>query len=220
MSHSQKLVLMVQDTRIQGVIWQTALQSQDLAVIWESSDTNLAESLTQLKAAGLTLPDLLLLDMRIPNFNAYAFCRWCREHHPTIKIILTNTAPRVITTSERQWAINQGAADLLLGFQAANLINEVALGVKRTLEILDEQPLNNGALISVLLLLKRELGTRMGNPAAGQPLKQAMLSPDLSLFNVAPPPISMTERKRRAAQISQEAERVIFQFPNAHNQMA
>jgi CheY-like chemotaxis protein len=221
MTHSQKLVLMVQETRIQGLIWQAVLRSQNLAVIWGSSDTNLANSLDQIKTAGLVLPDLLLIDMRIPKFNAYAFCRWCREHHPEIKILLTNVTQRQIAPSERKWAMNQGAADVLTGFQRDNLVNSVAIAVQRTLEILDEHPLDNNALISILLLIKRELGGRTGNPVAHAATQEPMRSPDLDRFaEVPPPPISMTERKRRAAQLSQEAERVVFSFPDAHNQLA
>jgi CheY-like chemotaxis protein len=225
----QKLVLMVQATRIQGIIWQAVLHSQNLAVIWESTHTHLGESLDHLKASGSALPDLLLIDMRIPNFNAYAFCRWCREYHPEIKIILTNNSPREITPSERQWAINQGAADLLVGFQQHNLVSSVAVAVKRTLEILHEHPLNNGALVSILLVIKRELGATIGSATPGQLIKERMQIPDIQpltpqavppAFAQAIPPESNDERKKRAARLSQEAERVVFHFPNARNQLA
>jgi CheY-like chemotaxis protein len=217
MIHLQKLVLMVQETRTQGLIWQAVLRSQNLAVIWESSETHLADSLDQIKRAGLTLPDLLLIDMRTPNFNAYAFCRWCREYHPEIKIILTNSAQRQIAPSARQWAINQGAAEVLTGFQRDNLVTSIASAVKRTLEVLDEHPLDNNALISTLLLIKRELELRSAPPMPSQPLHQTQSS---ILARASSPPISTTERKQRAARASQEAERVFFPFPKAHNQLA
>jgi len=153
----QKLVLIVQPVRLQGLIWQAVLKSQKISVIWESPETNLAENLDQLKAAGLVLPDLLILDMQSSGFNPYAFCRWCREQYPKTKVVLTNSGQTEISLSERQWAVNQGASDLLPRFHHENLVSGVAISVKRILEILDSHPLNNGALISVLLNIKRQL---------------------------------------------------------------
>jgi CheY-like chemotaxis protein len=157
MTDSQKLVLMIQPSRLQGLIWQAVLKSQGIAVIWESSDINLPENLDQLKAAGLTLPNLLLIDVRLPDFNPYNFSRWCRQKHAEVKIVFTNSAQPETVPSERQWAIHQGACDLLPGFQRDNLVSQVTIAVKRVLEILDSHPLDNGALISVLLSMKRQL---------------------------------------------------------------
>ncbi|MBD2462544.1 response regulator [Oscillatoria sp. FACHB-1407] len=160
MADSQRLVLMIQPNRLQGLIWQAVLKSQRLAVIWESPETNLEENLTQLQQAGLALPDLLLVDVRLRDFNPYAFCRWCRDHCPDIKVVLVNASKKEIIPSERQWAVLQGAADLLPAFDPDNLVTTVADGVKRVLKILDEQALDNGSLISVLLNIKRELERR------------------------------------------------------------
>ncbi|MDX2243978.1 MAG: response regulator [Leptolyngbyaceae cyanobacterium bins.302] len=161
----QKLVLIVQPVRLQALIWQAVLKSQRIAVILESPETDLAENLDQLKTAGLVLPDLLILDMQSPSFNHYAFCRWCREQYANTKVVLTNSGQSTISLSERQWAVNQGASDLLPGFQRENLVSGVAIAVKRILEILDDHPLNNGALISVLLSVKRELDIRASGVA-------------------------------------------------------
>lgn len=154
---------MVQMTRLQGLIWQTVLKSQQLSVIWETPDIDLFDSITQLQQAGLALPDLLLIDVRMDHFNPYAFCRWCQQNHPTVKVILTNPSQKEILPSERQWAVHQGASDFLPGFQLENLVSSVAFSVKRVLDILDSHPLNNGALISVLLSMKRQLDARSGN---------------------------------------------------------
>lgn len=161
----QKLVLMVQPVRLQGLIWQAVLKSQQISVIWETPETNLAENLDQLKAAGLVLPDLLLVDMQNANLNPYAFCRWCREQYPQTKVVLTNSGQSEISLSERQWAVNQGASDLLPGFRQESLVSGVAIAVKRILEILDGHPFNNGALISVLLTIKRQLEEKAGGLA-------------------------------------------------------
>jgi CheY-like chemotaxis protein len=160
MTDFQKLVLMIQPVRLQGLIWHAVLKSQRLAVIWESADFDIVESLNQLEAAGLPLPNLLLIDVRLKDFNPYSFCRWCRDRYPSVKVLLTNSAQREIEPSERQWAIYQGASDLIAGFRRDNLVTSVTTGVKRLLEILDNQSLDNSALIAVLFAMKRELEAR------------------------------------------------------------
>lgn len=166
MADQQKLVLMIQPTRLQGLIWQTVLRSQQIKVIWETPETDLVQSISQLVHAGLTLPDLLLIDIRLRDFNPYAFCRWCRENCPELTVILVNAAQKEIIPSERQWAILQGAEDLLPGFDLDNLVTSVTMGLRRALEALDGQPLDNGALISVLLSMRRQIESKRGGPPA------------------------------------------------------
>lgn len=160
MAEAQKLVLMVQPNRLQGAIWQAVLKSQQITVIWEVADANLPESFGQLKQAGLRLPEVLLLDAQSPGLNPLMFCRWCREYHPDVQVVLTDHTQREIPSYERRWALYQGAADFLPGFQRQNFVSSVAEAVKRILELLDNHPLNNGALISVLLAMKRQLDIR------------------------------------------------------------
>lgn len=165
MGDSQKLVLMIQPTRLQGLIWHAVLKSQKLAVIWETPDFKIEENLAQLEAAGLPLPNLLLVDVRLKNFNPYAFCRSCRDRYPSVKVVLTNSGQREIAPSERQWAMNQGAADLMGAFQRQNLVTMVTEQVQRVLEILDDHPFKNKALIAVLFSMKRELEAMENVPA-------------------------------------------------------
>jgi DNA-binding response OmpR family regulator len=157
MSDFKKLVLMVQPSRMQGLIWQAVLKSQGISVIWESSSTDLTESMEQLHQAGLTLPDLLLVDVGLKTGNAFDLCRWCREHQAEVKLILTDCSQNEITDYERRWAMYQGAIDLLPAFQRESLVSNVAEAVKRVLQVLDEHPLDNGALISILLSMKRQI---------------------------------------------------------------
>lgn len=151
---------MVQPNRLQGAIWQAVLKSQEITVIWEVADANLPESFGQLKQAGLRLPEVLLLDAQSPGLNPLMFCRWCREYHPDVQVVLTDHTQREIPSYERRWALYQGAADFLPGFQRQNFVSSVAEAVKRILELLDNHPLNNGALISVLLAMRRQLDIR------------------------------------------------------------
>lgn len=160
MVDSQKLVLMIQPSRLQGLIWQTVLKSQQISIIHETTDTDIVSSIRQLYEAGLTLPDALLLDINQLGFNPYSFCRWCRDQQLKTRVVLTNSTQAEISLPERQWAMNQGAADLLAGFQVENLVTSVAAGTKRLLEILEYESFDNGALIAVLLRLKREVEAR------------------------------------------------------------
>ncbi len=157
MSNSQKLVLMIQPIKLQGLIWQAVLKSQGLGVIWEAIDFNIEENLDQLEAAGLPLPNFLLIDVGLENFNPYALCRFCRNRYPHVNIILTDGRQREIHSSQRQWAINQGASDFLPGFSRNNLFISVTSQVKRLLQVLDNQTLDNEALNTLLSSIKQKL---------------------------------------------------------------
>lgn len=160
MADSQNFVLMLHPNRLQGFIWKAILKSQQISVIWETPDTDLKDNLIQLDKAGLTFPRLLIIDMQCLGENPYAFCRWCRDSYPSIKLVLTNHLQQDIAEPERNWAVNQGAADLLPGFQQDNLVSSATTCIRRVLKILDRNDLNDGALISVLLKLRRELESR------------------------------------------------------------
>ncbi|QYO64128.1 leucine-rich repeat domain-containing protein [Leptolyngbya sp. 7M] len=123
MADTRKLVLMIQPMSRQGALWQAILRSQGIAVIWEHPDVNLPDSFKHLKSAKVALPDLLLIDTRIQTLNAYSVCRWCRDHYPEVQVVLVNGAQKEITPSEREWAIFQGASDLLPRFQRDRLVS-------------------------------------------------------------------------------------------------
>lgn len=155
MPEFSKFVLMVQPMNLQGAIWQAILRSQDLSVIWEAADVNLPSSLNHLQRAGLALPDLLLIDTRVQTFNVYAFCRWCQQNCPDVKVVLVNGAQKEITLSEREWAIYQGAADLLPRFQRDLLVSGAVARTRRILDLLDCPTLNQGRLVAALLAVQR-----------------------------------------------------------------
>lgn len=160
MTDSQKLVLMIQPVKLQGLIWQAVLKSQGISVIWESPQVDFIDNVRQLKKAGLALPDAILVDVGIEGFNPYAFCRLCRDRYSEMQVILTNTARNDIHPSERQWAMHQGAADYLPAFQPESLVTSVTHGVKAVLQAISSEPLENGALVSVLFSIKRQIESR------------------------------------------------------------
>jgi CheY-like chemotaxis protein len=151
-----KFVLMVQPMSHQGSIWQAILRSQQISVIWESPDVDLSGSLILLKQAGYAPPDLLLIDTRVQKFNPYAVCRWSRKNCPGLKILLVNGAQKEITKSEREWAILQGAMDLLPRMQRDRLMSGAVDRIQRVLELLDAPEFNSKALVSALLRLSRD----------------------------------------------------------------
>lgn len=151
MADPSKFVLMIQPISRQGAIWQAILRSQNISVIWEHSDVNLLDSFKHLKSVKVALPDLLLIDTRIQTLNAYSVCRWCRDYYPEVRVVLVNGAQREITSSEREWALFQGAADLLPRFQRDRLVSGALARVRRILELLDRQTLDSGALVHALL---------------------------------------------------------------------
>jgi hypothetical protein len=151
-----KFILMVQPMSHQGSIWQAILRSQQISVIWESPDVDLSGSLTLLTKAGCALPDLLLIDTRVQKFNPYAICRWSRKNCPGLKILLVNGAQKEITESEREWAILQGAMDLLPRLQRDRLMSGAVDRVQRVLELLGSPAFNSKALVSALLKLSRD----------------------------------------------------------------
>lgn len=149
--HHLKFVLMLYPIGAQGLIWQAILRSQEISVVWESPDVNLIGSLAHLKAVELPLPDLLLIDTRLQNLNPYHFCRWSHSHCPGLKVVLVNGAQKQIAPSEREWALYQGAAELLPRFQREQLFSGGIVKVRRILDLLDQPSLNHAALISALV---------------------------------------------------------------------
>lgn len=153
-SNSPKTVLMTQSTETQGEIWRTALTSQQITVIWKPSTVDLTQVINHIEKSKQKLPDLLLIDTRMLRLNPYGFCRWCRDHYPNLKVILTSSARKDISSVERRWAIDQGATDLLPGFQEENLLTgvaSVANQIKRVLEVLERQPIEQPSLIPILV---------------------------------------------------------------------
>ena len=153
MGDSSKFVLMLFPQGLQGTVWQLGLRSQQLSVMWESADVNLVDSLHSLQMNSAALPDLLLIDTRLQGLQPYRICRWCHRHSPQIKVLLVNGAQLEVTEAERQWAIYQGAADLLPQLDRYRVISMAVKNIKRALELIEGPKLDCKALVSVLLKL-------------------------------------------------------------------
>ncbi|MGB3201442.1 MAG: response regulator [Nodosilinea sp.] len=159
MDAPQKLAFIVQSNRLQGLMWQALLKSQKLAVILEPAKGDLADCINQIAGAGLTLPDVIVLDAEAAELNPYEFCRWCRSTFPEIQIFLTRCRQLYVSDTERRWARQQGATDFLSGFDRETLMTSATENVKAILTSLDYPFLNEKALLTVLLNIRRQLGT-------------------------------------------------------------
>jgi diguanylate cyclase (GGDEF)-like protein/PAS domain S-box-containing protein len=152
-----KTVLMMQSSKLQGEIWREALTSQGISLIWLQPTIDLVQLLDQRSKSDQPLPDLLLLDMTVIKPNPYSFCRWSNQVYPNLKIMLTSGSRPHVPPSERQWAINQGAKDLLSAFPEQNIFAnmvEVATKVRIVLAALDLEPTEQNSLSEVLMSIK------------------------------------------------------------------
>ncbi|WOD37546.1 response regulator [Nodosilinea sp. E11] len=172
MDAPQKLAFVVQSNRLQGLMWQALLKSQKLAVILEPAKSDLADCVSQIASAGLTLPDIIVLDTEAPELNPYEFCRWCRDTHPHIQIFLTRCRQLHISDTERRWAKQQGATEFLGGFDRNTLMSGATENTKRILSSLDYPFLNEKALLTVLLNIRRQLNLSQAStaPASAKPI--------------------------------------------------
>lgn len=150
MAATSKTALLVQVDPFQSEVWSTALASQSITVIKEGADVDLSNMLGQMASAGLTLPDLIIVDMATEGMNPFAFCRFCREQHPSVKVLLTNSTQTQIAESEQRWAMSQGAQDLLPAFQTDSLLTDLLTALGRTSGVLGLPNLDQQALIQIL----------------------------------------------------------------------
>ncbi len=171
---SVKIVLLSQASPYQDKIWKEALTSQNIMLVDLQSDSNVQEFIEQRVENGEPLPDLLLLDMTTLRPNAYSFCRWCHIQYPQLKVVMTSGTRTEVPSSERQWAVYQGALDLLPAFPEKNLFSsmaDVAARIRLVLKILGANPISQQSLASALVSIQAESIPVMptSDPSAGRP---------------------------------------------------
>jgi diguanylate cyclase (GGDEF)-like protein/PAS domain S-box-containing protein len=173
---SPKTVLIAQASQYQGDIWREVLTSQGISLMGLSPDVDLQQLIEQRAQAGEPLPDLLLLDMTTLRPNPYSFCRWCHAQYPQLKIVLTSGTRTEVPSSERQWAIYQGALDLLPAFPSSNLFSsmvDTSTKVRSVLKILNANPISQQSLASALMSIQSvtERGTILHEGLPGGSLR-------------------------------------------------
>ncbi len=126
----RKKILLSQLSEEQGKLWYTALTTQRIDVTWEPSTTDLLQLMEQRQRERAPIPDLIVLDIGIRSADsstllASSLCRWCSEHYPDLKIILTNPRQEQIRQAESRWATRQGAVDLFPRLQKDNISSTI-----------------------------------------------------------------------------------------------
>jgi CheY-like chemotaxis protein len=129
MAEIKKAILMMHTDQAQGELWQTALATQQLDVIWENISLDLVQYLE--KCDRHELPDLLIMDMAIKSPSAETLqsssvCQWLTKQKAPTKVVLFNPRQEKIKDIEHSWAIRRGASDVLPRLSPENLMAEVA----------------------------------------------------------------------------------------------
>jgi phosphate transport system substrate-binding protein len=164
MATRSKTALILLETGYQAQVWRAALNSQNIAVIGSPSHKDVSQVLRELEATDIGLPDLLLIELE--TRNPYDLCRWCRQHYPSLKIVLISNAQTTIPSTERRWAIHQGADELLPKFQKRNLVSTAISAIDRILVIINGFPLREPALVEALIPFgeREDLSIRTTSP--------------------------------------------------------
>lgn len=129
MAEQKKAVLMMHTDQAQGELWQTALATQQLEVIWENISLDLVQYLE--KCDRQQLPDLLIMDMAIKSptsetLQSSSVCQWISKQQAPTKVVLFNPRQERIKDIEHSWALRRGASDVLPRLSPENLMAEVA----------------------------------------------------------------------------------------------
>ncbi|HIK34509.1 MAG TPA: response regulator [Thermosynechococcus sp. M98_K2018_005] len=196
-------ILMTQALQRQGEIWHNILSSQNLTVTWENLDADILAVLEGMEAAGLALPQLLLLDMGMTVTNPYRFCQVAQSRWPGIPVVITAGHDPQISAAERRWALRMGAVDLLPGIQESSLIATAVSHLTRVLEILDALPIQQDALMESLSRLTAPTPVPTPTAPPPPPLAAPPATPNTqyrgisTVADTAPTPKGEDEGQRR-----------------------
>ncbi|AFZ43987.1 response regulator receiver domain-containing protein [Halothece sp. PCC 7418] len=152
------IVVVIQKSSSQSEIWTRLLRSQGLVVIQESPEVNLRKLLQEASEAHQILPKLIIVEMSIEKLNPYEFCRWTHQNHPDLKVILTAQERIQVSEIEQRWAKNQGAYQLLPGFDYGHLPLSLTQGMELVMLALDKTDWEPASLVPLVEELTAEFG--------------------------------------------------------------
>jgi CheY-like chemotaxis protein len=177
-----KTVVVAPAASQQGLLWQALLRSQNLSVNLAAPTKPLHHLLDQLSASQQRLPDLLVVDLTTQKPSPYEFCRWCRQHYPTVKIILTSGSCQGVSPVEQRWATQQGAVDLLPAFPTKNLAHQalpIAASLNKVLSALELPLVEAVSLVGMLWRLEQPATAVQQLTAPGDLISLSSLSVEL-----------------------------------------
>lgn len=131
-----KQVLMMQESAIQGIIWQEILDSQGFDVCWVPPMTNLKQRIC-LDAAANVLCDLILIDLVAFKGDALAFCKWCDEFYPHLPLCLTLSSENATSIVEMNASLPTGTGKILPALPSVNLLENINTFVEQLQSVLD-----------------------------------------------------------------------------------
>jgi CheY-like chemotaxis protein len=198
MAETKKAVLMMHTDQAQGELWQTALATQLLDVIWENVSLDLVQYLE--KCDRQKLPDLLIMDMAIKSPNSETLqsssvCQWLTKQQAPTKVVLFNPRQEKIKDIEHSWAIRRGASDVLPRLSPENLMAEVARVTALIGCSLISQPLET---------IARSFGASAGASQVRE--RELIIKPDLN----EPKAKSETKNNSKPNQKSDDGEVVMY----------
>lgn len=161
---SHKSVLLVQSSDAQAKIWQEILLTFGVSVQYQKQLSQPQNDEVETLITTLDeLPDLLIADVDALKPNPYGFCRWCRDQHPHLRIILTRSDHQEIFDSEKRWAVQQGAFNFLPGFPEESpwtSLPDIAARVDCVLQAINSQVLQEGTLEPILRALMQKSSSK------------------------------------------------------------
>jgi DNA-binding response OmpR family regulator len=132
-------VLMVEDDAAIAETMCTALVGQGYDVRWAADGAVATDALEE------RTPDLVLLDAGLPDVDGFSLCRWIREQHPLLPVIIVTARDADIDVVV---GLDAGADDYVTKpFSTAVLLARIRANLRTTSMTDPEAPIEVGRLI-------------------------------------------------------------------------
>lgn len=142
-------ILLVEDSKAQGEQAVSFLDGKGYKVIWAQTGTQ------AIKAAIASPPDIVLLDLELPDINGSEVCRWLKSNEATkgIPVIMLTAKSTLV---DKVTGLETGADDYLAKPYEKDELNARIYAALRTKALRDELSLKNQQL-EVLLERVRQM---------------------------------------------------------------